>query len=296
MITKVVAKEVIMKIIKTAFYLSLAVAISACGEKPTVQSHLANAEKYHKENKLKETEIELKNAIRLDPNNAEARFAFGRLYLEQGAGLSAIKELEKAQALKYDEKKLITLLARAYLISDDHDGVITLAEKTSSLANESKVEYLSYKTLSAIRTSQIDIAKQAVEEADSLIAGNPHAILANGYMALFNNEAEKAEMLVSKSLSVYQDNPEAIMFQGQVFAAQSNFEEASNSYKKYAKLQPQSKIIYLILADTLVRTANYIEAEEYADLILKALPNQPIANYSKAVVRFAEKDLSLIHI
>jgi putative PEP-CTERM system TPR-repeat lipoprotein len=282
-----------MKLTKLAFYLSLSLAVSACGEKVTVEGHLANAQKYQSENKLKESEIELKNAIKLDPSNSEARFQFGRLYLSQGSGLNAVKELEKAQSLKYNEGKLLPLLARAYLISDDFEGVLELSEKAEKLPNEIKVEFLSYKTLSAIRTNQIDLAKESNQEASELIAGNPHSLLANGYLALVDGDVDKALSFTEKSLSLNPKNPEAVMFQGQIFSQMQDFENAGISYKKYAELQPQSRIIYLVLADTLVKTDNYLEAEKYAEMILQALPNQPVASYVKAVARFAEKDYAL---
>ncbi|MEW6990630.1 XrtA/PEP-CTERM system TPR-repeat protein PrsT [Colwelliaceae bacterium 6441] len=282
-----------MNTVKTALYLSLLLAITSCSEKQTVQDHLLSAEKYQAENKLKESEISLKNAIKLDPSNAEARFQFGRLYLSQGAALNALKELEKAQSLKYNNNKLLPLLARAYLISDDFDGVLSLSEKSEPLPIEGKVEYLSYKTLAAIRTNQLDIAKQSSQQADELLSGSHHAILAKAYISMLDNDVTKAEAFVEKSLQIKDDNPEALMLQGQIYTRQQKFEEASKSYKKYAELQPQSKIIYLVLADTLVKTESYLEAEKYADLILKVLPNQPVANYVKSVVRFAEKDYAL---
>lgn len=265
-------------------------AISSCAEKQTVESLLAKAIKYQAENKLKESEIELKNAIQLDMTNAEVRFVLGRLYLSQGAGLNAVKELEKALSLKFEQRKLLPLLARAYLISDDYEGVLALAEKAKTIPVEAKVEFLSYQTLAAIRTKQIDIAIASVKEANDLIAGNPHTVLANAYLALVENRTAQAEALVAKSLSIGASNPEAMMLQGQIFSILGEFEEAVESFKKYATLQPQSKVIYLVLAETLLKTENYLEAEKYADMILNALPNQPVANYVKAMVRFSEKD------
>ncbi|MCJ8318975.1 MAG: PEP-CTERM system TPR-repeat protein PrsT [Colwellia sp.] len=282
-----------MTLVKLILYISIVLTVASCSEKPTVETHLASAKKYLAADKIKESEIELKNAIMLDVSNAEARFELGRLYLSQGAGLNAIKELEKAQSLKYPESALLTSLARAYLISDDYDGVLSLAKKSIALPNEDKVEYLSYQTLSAIQTNQPELAKNSIQEANNLIAGSPHVILANAYLALLDGSIEKAELLVKKSLSINENNPEALMFQGQVFTQLNDFEQAGESYKKYVALQPLSRKIYLILAETLMKTEDYLEAEKYADLILQAFPNQPVANYVKAVVRFAEKDYTL---
>jgi len=116
-----------MKFAKASICLSILLALSACGEKETAESHLVNAKGYISTNKVNESIIELKNAIRLDSKNAEARFLLGKTYLDLGDGLSAVKELERAKSLKSKDSLLIPLLARAYLLSDNDLDVIALS-------------------------------------------------------------------------------------------------------------------------------------------------------------------------
>ncbi|MDO6425516.1 PEP-CTERM system TPR-repeat protein PrsT [Thalassotalea sp. 1_MG-2023] len=275
---------------KAAISLAVMVALAGCGETLTVEDHLAQAKQYQSENKLKETEIALKNAIQLDMKNPQARFSLGKLYLSQGESAGAIKELEKAQSLKFTGRDLVPSLARAYLIADDNEGVINLSEASTSLPDEQQVEYLSYKTLALIKTQQPDLAKQAAKEADKRLPANPYAILSNAYIAMLDEELDRASALVNKSLNLTADIPEAVMLQGQIAIAKADYETAAQHFEQYLALQPQSKLVYLLLADTLVKTDRYLEAEKYADLILSAMSQQPVANYVKSLVRFAEKD------
>ncbi|GHF99191.1 XrtA/PEP-CTERM system TPR-repeat protein PrsT [Thalassotalea marina] len=278
---------------KHALALAVVLSLTACGEKQTVETYLAQAEQLEKENKFKESEIAFKNAVQLAPNDANLRVKFGQFYLSRGENLGAIKELEKGQSLKYEGRGLISSLARAYLVSDQNDSVLELGEAAEKLTLEEKVEYFSYQTLALIRSNELDKARELVKRINDMLPANAHAILANAYVALAEQKMDKASTLVEKSLSVLADNPEAVMLQGQIFAGQSDYESAAKSFKHYQKLQPQSKLIYLLLADTLVKTDDYLEAEQYADAILSAVPNQPVALYVKAVVRFAEKDYKL---
>lgn len=278
---------------KHALALAVVLSLSACGEKQTVESYLAQAEQLQKESKFKESEIAFKNAVQLAPNDAALRVKFGQFYLSRGENLSAIKELEKGQSLKFEGRGLVASLARAYLISDQNESVLELSEAAETLTAEEKVEYFSYKTLAHIRSNELDKARTLVERINDILPVNAHAILANAYVALAEQKIEKASALVEKSLTLLENNPEAIMLKGQIYAGESKFEEAATSFKAYQKLQPQSKLIYLLLADTLVKTDNYLEAEQYADAILSAVTNQPVALYVKAVVRFAEKDYKL---
>jgi putative PEP-CTERM system TPR-repeat lipoprotein len=282
-----------MKLTKIALYICLALASSSCSEKKTVADYLAKAKHYQAIGKVNASEIELKNAVKLDLDNAEARFQLGRLYLFLGAELNAIKELEKARLLKYDENKLLPLLARAYVISKDFSAVIELADSLDVLSDEDKVKYLSYRTLSEISLNQPDLAKKSAHKSNSIVAENTYSILTKAYVSYLDGNIEKAKLLVKNSLLLNENNPEALMFQGQVFSKLNDDDKASESYKKYLTSQPRSKAIYLILAETLLRTDNYLEAEKYADIILQEFPNQPVANYVKAVIRYVEKDYPL---
>lgn len=282
-----------MNTTKHALALAVVLSLSACGEKQTVDSYLAQAEQLQQENKFKESEIAFKNAVQLAPNDAALRVKFGQFYLSRGENLGAIKELEKGQSLKYEGRGLIAALARAYLVSDQNESVLALSEAAENLTAEEKVEYFSYQTLALIRSNELDKARGLVERINDILPANAHAILANAYLALAEQKLAKASALVEKSLNLLPENPEAVMLQGQIHAGEADYEAAAESFKQYQKLQPQSKLIYLLLADTLVKTDNYIEAEQYADSILSAVPNQPVALYVKAVVRFAEKDYKL---
>jgi putative PEP-CTERM system TPR-repeat lipoprotein len=92
------------------------------------------------------------------------------------------------------------------------------------------------------------------------------------------------------SLDISSENPEAIMLLGQINTALGLYNEASKNYLKYAEIQPKSRIIVLLLADSALKDNDYESAEKYADSILKSIPNQPFAHYIKAMTRFEVQD------
>ncbi|XQW85373.1 XrtA/PEP-CTERM system TPR-repeat protein PrsT [Thalassotalea piscium] len=274
---------------KITLCLSVALALTACGEQESAETYIAQAQKYSNESQYKESIVSLKNAVKLAPKNGEVRFLLGQAYLTLGSALDAVKELEKARELKYKSKKLLPLLARAYLIANDDESILAI-EDTDTLADDDKVQYLAYKTLAAIRTQQLDLAEKTSEEAVSLLPANVFSMLSQAYIELAHNEIEKADAIVSKIRSIRDDIPEATMLEAQVATANQDYVKASQQYKRYEKQQPNARIVYLLIADSLLKAERYEEAEKYADAILKSLPNQPLANYVKAAVRFIEKD------
>ena len=280
-----------MKINRLIACLSIALVITACEDKEHVDTYLAQASTYIKASQYKESIIALKNAVKLAPTNSEVRFLLGQTYLNLGSALDAVKELEKAQSLKYENHKLLPALARAYSIANDDSSVLALKD-AEHLPDEAKVEYLAYKTLAAIRTQQIELAEETSYQAVSLLPANTFTVLSQAYIELGKNNILKAEALVAKIGPVGDQNPEVIMLSAQIATLQQDHTKASELYKRYEALQPNVRIVYLLIADSLLRAKQYDEAEKYADDIIAVLSTQPIANYVKAVSLFEKKDFT----
>ncbi|MCP4986265.1 MAG: PEP-CTERM system TPR-repeat protein PrsT [Colwellia sp.] len=281
-----------MKFVKASLCLSVALALSACGEQASLESHLTNAKSYLSQNKVNESIIELKNAIRLDSKNGEARFLLGQVYLSLGDGLSAVKELERAQSLNYAENKVLPLLARAYILTDSDSDVLALSTSSSGLASEERSQYLAYQTLAALRSEQPKLAKQSVELSQSLAQEGVYSMLASAYYQLSENKYDEAKTLILRILAINAKQVDALMLQGQVAMATKDYQLAADSFKQYFELQPRFGIVQLLLANALLKAGEYQEAEENADAILAKVSSQPFAHYIKAMVRFQEKDFA----
>jgi len=279
-----------MKFVKASLCLSIALALTACGEKASLESHLNSAKSYLSQNKVNESIIELKNAIRLDAKNGEARFLLGRVYLNLGDGLAAVKELERAQSLKYADNKVIPLLARAYILTDSDSDVLALSTVASGLAVEEQSQYLAYQTLAALRSEQPELAKQSVELAQSLAQQSIYSMLASAYYQLSENKYDEVKTLISRILTIETEQVDALMLQAQVAMVTKEYQLAADSFKQYLELQPRFAMVQLLLANAELKAGNYEAAEGHADAILAKVSSQPFAHYIKAMVRFQEKD------
>lgn len=273
-----------------ACWLILLVGLIGCGEQQTASSHLATAKSLTEASQINQVVIELKNAIQLEPRNAEARFLLGQAYLRQGSGVNAAKELEKALSFNYPDSQVIPSLARAYLLVEDDVGVLSLDEHSNNLSADVKPQYLAYKTLAALRTGDNDAAEAAVAAVNELAPENIYSLMANGYLNLSKNTPEEAKKLISQALSIEPNNPDALMLQGQISTALSDFTQASKSFTRYVELQPLSGIGSVYLTESLLKEQRYDEAESYADSILANFPNQAFAHYVKAAVKFQGKN------
>lgn len=282
-----------MKFVKASLCLAVALAITGCGEQASLESHLSNAKNYLSQNKVNESIIELKNAIRLDSKNGEARFLLGKVYLNLGDGPAASKELERAHSLKYAGNKVIPLLARAYILTDSDDDVLSLSTEANKLSQEEQSQYLAYQTLAALRSEQLDLAKQSAELAQSLGQQSQYSMLASAYLLLSENKYEEVQTLLSRILTIDAKQVDTLMLQGQLAMVTKEYQLAADSFQQFLTLQPRFGMVQLLLANAHLKAGNNDEAEKHADAILAQVSSQPFANYIKAMVRFQAKDYSL---
>ncbi|RMD78639.1 MAG: tetratricopeptide repeat protein, partial [Gammaproteobacteria bacterium] len=104
----------------------LAAGLGGCerAHQPTPAEHVARAKAYTDQGRYREAAIELKNALRAQPDNAEARWLLGRLYLEVSDGASAEKELLRARELGVQPQAVALPLARAYLLQGEPEKAL----------------------------------------------------------------------------------------------------------------------------------------------------------------------------
>ncbi|MBL4900314.1 MAG: PEP-CTERM system TPR-repeat protein PrsT [Colwellia sp.] len=279
-----------MNFLKSIVCASVILAVSACGNNETSQTYIAEAEKLLTDKQNPAAIISLKNAIKLDVKNAKARFLLGRLYLASGDGYSAEKELERALQLKYDANKVLPLLARAYMLIESDDDIFLLEQEAESLSQSSKIQFLAYKTIAALRTDNEKLARETVELVQSMSKADGYSMLASAYLAFAQKNTDHAATLVTRILTAAPDNVDALMLQGQIALVEKNYSQAVTSFEAYFVLQPNSNKVQLFIAEALLKSGQYPQAEAIADAMLAKIPNQPFFQYIKAMARFDVKD------
>lgn len=278
-----------MNFLKSIICANVFFVLSACSDNESAQTYIAKAESSIIKKENNAAIISLKNALKIDVNNAHARFLLGRLYLSNGNAESAEKELERANKLKYSADKVIPLLARAYILTGSDADVLALSTQEESLTPRS-TQYLAYKTMASLRTGDNDLAQAAVDTALSLFGSDGYSMLASAYLEFSKQNTELVSTLVERILTANPNNADALMLQGQTAAVNKNYGLAVKSFQQYQQLQPEFGKVQLFTADALLKNGQYKEAEAIADAMLARVPRQPFLQYIKATARFEDKD------
>ena len=269
----------------------LLLGLVACSNDKSSSEHFNTAKELIGKQQYADSVIELKNAIRLAPQNSEYRIALGRVYLSLGNNVGAQKEFEKALTLDSKNAKILVNLASSYHLDDKNDEIIGLKDDIERFANpEQKIEYKAYQVAALIRLKQTESASKLVEELNAEAPSNIYVMFANAFFESAKGELDVGLNRIEKVLEIDSDFDGARLLKAQVLELSGNLEDAIKEYKDYLADRPQAQVILLKLASTLIRTPNYKDGELYADKILKDYPKQPFATYVKAVVKFLDKD------
>lgn len=125
-----------MRPIETRYFVVLALAAAAagllpgCGQK-SERELLDTARTRLQKNEPQAAIIQVKATLQHYPQSSEARLLLGEALLKNGAASHAVLELEKARELKASDAKVLPLLARAMLASNQAQKVLQRFENTT---------------------------------------------------------------------------------------------------------------------------------------------------------------------
>ena len=282
-------KMVFRKISITALLLSSLIGLSGCQQK-TSEEHIEAAKAFVINGDQQAAIVELKNAIQLDPKQAEARFELGSLYLEQNKYQAAEKELNRAMELGYSASKTIPLLARAYQRTGANAALENIDHNMSELTTVEKAEIGYFKAQSLIQLNKTDEASLLIEELMQLDTGSVYKGLAgvlNSVLAENNKQAlENAIELQSQAPL----NKDVLSVTARLYLLNNQPTEAADVYAQYVEAAPEDIETRFALANMLVEQGRTQEAEEHVDTLLQINDQNALLNQLKGVIRAADKD------
>ena len=275
---------------KLTLAICVALSLSACSPNKTTDEYIASAKAYTSNNQNPKALIELKNAIRSDVKNPEARLLLGTLYLQRGKAAAAEKELKKALMLGSSDITLIPKLLKSFGLQSKYDESIELADQYKDLPVEILPEILLYQALAYIRVGDREKAIAAVSQANEISIDSVYSQLGNAYIEAESSNIDEALSALESILVITPDFTEALFLQGQLRVIKKDFPAAIISFDNYFKLSPADIKIRLYLADAYIKNQQYDEAEQHIDFILKMAPEHALSNQLKGLVYYNRED------
>jgi len=242
--------------------------------------------------------IKLKSTLRDDPENRDARRLLGELYLEQGDGDSAQKELMRAQQPGESDAEISLLLAQAFILENEFDDAL----KYLSLPDTATPGQLAKAGLMRggvyVTQGEPEKARGAFGIAVSTVPGSQWALLAGVKLLLLDRDLKQALASIIVMTGQYPDSVDGWLLQGRIYINMADYAAAEISYGKalgatgteqFTRLGFQARlgIIQAALAQS-----NASVASKQVNVLLAQLPNHPLPKYFDALLSYQVQEYS----
>jgi putative PEP-CTERM system TPR-repeat lipoprotein len=245
-----------------------------------------------KKGNLRGAIIQLKNAVRTDPNNLEARYSLALAYLQGNDAISAEKELKTALSRGFDEAKIAAPLGRAYLMQLKHDSLlkeIQPAERGKDIEHDIKV----YRGYAHFGLKQYDDAEKSFNDARALKPSDPRGLVGLGRLledlGRFKEAEQKADEAIALTTAAQQLG-ETLTLKANLRRLQRDSEGALLNFGKAIQADPNANSARIGRAVLLIDRKEDAAAAEDVAAVLKALPGQPVAVYLDALLKVRRKE------
>lgn len=234
--------------------------------------------------------IDLKNALRDNPNNAEARWLLGQLYLDLEQGALAEKELKRAAELKMSEKALAFSFAKAKFYQGKTDQFLLLAVP-GFLDPQDKLEWHMLRAQEFISNKMLNEANAELEKMRLIEANSQYTNLVEALLEFNKNDLESAELHARSAINRAPLFAKAYTLLGDISQTRGDLKTAISEYDKAIEIRPWADSDRLKRAMAFYQLGAYNLAENDVRLLEKHAPNYPRILMLRGLLNVHNKNL-----
>jgi len=276
--------------LKTTGILLFAIFLFACGGSDLTDfEYVQRAKASISENNSNSAIIDLKNALKINANNAEARFLLGNTYVYIGDAISAEKELLKANTLGIPKSDIATPLAKSLFILNRHNEILNSFKEIHDYPQNIQAEIYLIKGQSFYKTGEHKKAEEVLLAVAESHKDSLYEIKSKAFLSFYGKNYEESEKWVEKALSINPKSPDMLLLKGDVLFAQSKYKEASIVFSTLSDLQTSSLVPRILLGISQLNNNDSETAITTFKNIIAQIPNNPLANYFLASAYLKEK-------
>jgi len=270
------------------------IGLAACASEADSEMHVAQAQEYREKGDLTAAIIELKRALELRPDDADARLALGRIYLDIGDGASAEKELTRAATLGVKPADTTVDLTRAYLlqhqfsevVSSAVDEVFQGADALASLDREDRAELFALRGHAFLALGRLEAAADHYDKALSEVPGLAEAAVGKAQLAIAHGDLKESRARLEKLLTDHPDYGPAWRLLGDLERSQGNLPEAEAAYGKAIEHEYNKWQSLLSRAFTRLALEDHQGAEEDLKTVREAGVGHPSGEFASGLLSF----------
>jgi cellulose synthase operon protein C len=251
--------------------------------------YLATARDSMKKGDLKSAQIDLRNAIRTDPQNAEAHFWLARVSLELGDPVAAEREAVAARDRGFDSHQTIPVLAQALLTQNKFQDLLNTL-KPDGKDPQLDAAILVSRGYALIGLHQNEDAQHAFAEAERAAPNAVEPLLADSRLSASKGDIDGALGKVDRAIAAQPKSPEALLAKAQLLRMKGDIPGATMLLDGLIKDQPSVVQARLDRATLELAAGKLDGAQADIDMVLKATPGNVQGLYLQAVLMTQAKN------
>jgi cellulose synthase operon protein C len=247
------------------------------------RDHAAAAQAALKSGDLRTAVIELRNAVRDDPQNAASRYDLARMELLLGDPASAERDVRAAEQRGYDARKTLPLLGEALLAQNRAADILKLFQpKGQDPALDAQILVL--RGEAETRLGKPDDARTSFSKAEALDPSALPAWIEDAKLAMARGDTATALDRVEHALSAQPKAMEALVLKAALLRQKGDVAAARSLLDQVIAEQPPAIPARVERANLLIGLGKLAEGKADLDAVQKLTPNNVQAQFLRAVV------------
>ena len=235
--------------------------------------------------------IQLRNAVKADPQNGEAHFLLARVQLELGDPAAAQKEAQNALARGIDKQQVIPMLVTAYLMLGKYQEALENFQVENKDAAVDSV-ILTARGYAYNALQQPEQAEKAFNDAETLAPNSLQPALASARLALSRGDLETAQAKLDRAVRIAPDVIDVLLLKTQVLRLRNDAPGALAMLDSIIAKQPGSLKARGDRAGLYLALGRDAEAKADNDAILAIKPTDVQGIFVRALLAARARDFN----
>ncbi len=249
---------------------------------------------------LRAAQIELRNTVRIDPNNAEAYFRLGVVQLRMGDPVAAERSLRQSRDNGFDPRAVSPLLAQTYLAQGKFRELLR-DFPAEGMPPDQLAGMLVMRGTSHLQLGEIDPAYDAFIEAEKAAPTAIEPLISTARVLIARRDFPGAEGRIDRALNLNAKSPEALVIKAQLLNLRGDRRNALSALDVAVQQAPGMLAARLERANLLVALGDDAKAKEDVAVVLRLESRSAGGIYLQAVLQarareFQAADASLTQI
>jgi cellulose synthase operon protein C len=245
--------------------------------------YLSTARASLKKGDLKAAQIDLRNAVRADPQNGEAHYWLGRVTFELGDAVASQREAIAARDRGFDPRQSVPLLAQALLAQNKFDELLATLKPDGKDATVD-ASILVSRGYAEIGLKRPADAQKSFAEAEQVAPNAVEPLLADARLAVARADLAGAQAKIDRAIAAQPKSPEALLAKAQLLRLKNDVPGAIAVLDELIIEQPSVVQARLDRASLELAIGKTDDAQRDLNVVLKGSPGNVQAIYLRAVM------------